>query len=448
VWGVKGCGLLQDPNRSAAALLGTSFLPYDAPSVNPPASRAPVRRLVPAQSARQGDDPIFALNAEANRRKRAGEDILNSTLGSLMDDEGRLAVIPAVAEGFRRIAPERAAGYAPIAGPTAFLEAVRRDVFEDGPLQGCSTAVATPGGSGAIYLAITNFLEPGQSLLTSSYYWTPYETIAHQAGRRVETYSMFASGGGLDVASLERALAAQSASQDRVLLVLNTPCHNPTGYSLEDSDWEALLPVLEAAAERTRLTLLVDVAYARYAGQAQSTWARRLEPLVGKATVLVAWSASKAFAQYGSRVGACLAVEEDPEELERIRQALGFSCRGTWSNCNHYGMLAVTECLTDPELSERTRIEREGLRRLLFERAERFNQAAPAARLSYPRYRGGFFVTVFTPDSQRTAAVMRERGVYVVPMLGAVRVAICSTPSASIERLVEALAAGLRAAGA
>lgn len=415
--------------------------------MNPSASRAPVRRLVPAQAARQGDDPIFALNAEATRRKRAGEDILNSTLGSLMEDDGRLAVIPAVAEGFRRIAPERAAGYAPIAGPAPFLEAVRADVFEGSPLRDRTVAVATPGGSGAIYLAITNFLEPGQALLTSSYYWTPYETIAHQAGRRVETYSMFAPGGGLDVGSLERAIAAQVTSQDRVLLVLNTPCHNPTGYSLEDADWEALVPVLEAAAERTTLTLLVDVAYARYAGSEQSSWVERLEPLVGKATVLVAWSASKAFAQYGSRVGACLAVEDDPEERERIRQALGFSCRGTWSNCNHYGMLAVTECLTDPELSRRTVTEREVLRQMLFERAERFNQAASAARLSYPRYRGGFFVTVFTPDSQRTAAVMRERGVYVVPMLGAVRAAICSTPRASIDRLVEALAAGLRAAG-
>jgi aromatic-amino-acid transaminase len=168
---------------------------------------------------------------------------------------------------------------------------------------------------------------------------------------------------------------------------------------------------------------------------------------VGKATVLVAWSASKAFAQYGSRVGACLALEDDPEELERIRQALGFSCRGTWSNCNHYGMLAVTECLTDPELSRRTLAEREELRRLLFARAGRFNELARAAKLHYPRYRGGFFVTVFTPDSQRTAAAMRERGVYVVPMLGAVRVAICSTPLAAIGRLVDALTAGLRAAG-
>ena len=42
-------------------------------------------------AARPGNDPIFALNAEANRRAAAGESILNSTLGALMTDDGRLA---------------------------------------------------------------------------------------------------------------------------------------------------------------------------------------------------------------------------------------------------------------------------------------------------------------------------------------------------------------------
>jgi hypothetical protein len=34
---------------------------------------------------------------------------------------------------------------------------------------------------------------------------------------------------------------------------------------------------------------------------------------------------------------------------------------------------------------------------------------------------------------------MREAGVYVVPMKGAVRVALCSTPAREVPRLVSAL---------
>ncbi len=55
-------------------------------------------RLIPQNQGRVGDDPIFALNGEAARRARAGEAILNSTLGTLLADDLSLAVIPAVAE--------------------------------------------------------------------------------------------------------------------------------------------------------------------------------------------------------------------------------------------------------------------------------------------------------------------------------------------------------------
>ena len=101
--------------------------------------------------SRPGDDPIFALHGEAVRRAAEGQDVLNSTIGALMDDEGRLAVMPSVFEAYRRVPPERAAAYAPISGPPAFLDAVKRDILGDTPLAERAVAVATPGGTGACH---------------------------------------------------------------------------------------------------------------------------------------------------------------------------------------------------------------------------------------------------------------------------------------------------------
>ena len=67
--------------------------------------------------------------------------------------------------------------------------------------------------------------------------------------------------------------------------------------------------------------------------------------------------------------------------------------------------------------------------------------------LPTPRFDAGFFVAVFTNDQDAAAAAMRERGVYTVPIPGAVRVALCSTPAAVVPRLVEALEAGVAAGG-
>ena len=56
-------------------------------------------------------------------------------------------------------------------------------------------------------------------------------------------------------------------------------------------------------------------------------------------------------------------------------------------------------------------------------------------------------IAIATPDAEKTAARMRELGVYVVPLEGAVRVALCSTRAQDVQRLVVALEEGLAAAG-
>jgi len=424
-------------------------IPTDPAMTPSPSSAAAAHSvLIPEAVDRPGDDPIFTLHAEAVRRQRAGEDIVNATIGALMEDDGRLAILPVVRDTLAAVDPLRAAAYAPIAGEPAFLQAVIADVFAQSPLTSQAVAVATPGGTGAIHNAIVNFLEPDQALLTTSYYWSPYEILAHHNRRTVETFEMFDRQGGLDVADFERALAAQMARQGRALIVLNTPCHNPTGFSMHPAERRAVASIVREQSRKGPIAVLVDHAYAHFGGVHAGDWVADFEDLGPRVALLVAWTVSKSFAQYGARVGALVAAHPEAAERARLFNALSYSCRGTWSNCNHLGMLAITELLWDATKRERVERERGRLIGLLDERVRIFNQHAPQAGLCYPRYEGGFFVTVFSPDARASAARMRELGVFVVPVQGAVRVALCSTPAAHIPRLVEALAEGVSAAQA
>ncbi len=413
--------------------------------MNPPVLSFPTN-LVPESAQRSGDDPIFALNAEAHRRAKSGESIVNATLGALMEDDGTLAVIPSVIDAFGRVPLKKAASYAPIQGDAEFLRAVIHDLYENGPLAEQSIAVATPGGTGALHHAVTNFLEPGQALYTTSFFWGPYQTIATETRRGVETFEMFDARGRFHLEAFEKGLRRQMERQKRALVFLNSPCHNPTGYSLDDEEWTAVSEIVRRASELGPLAFLIDFAYARFGSRASQGWTRHVARMIDPAVVLVAWSASKSFAQYGSRVGALVATHPDREERERIRSALAFSCRGTWSNCNHLGLLAITDLLSEPTQRAKADSERARLIALLDERVSAFNREASAAKLRYPRYEGGFFVSVFTPDAEATAKSMRDEGVFVVPLKGAVRIALCSTPARDVPRLVQALQRGLQAA--
>jgi aromatic-amino-acid transaminase len=399
--------------------------------------------LIPAHAARSGDDPIFALNAEASARARAGENVVNATIGALLDDEGKLAVLPTVAETLRAVPPEVAAGYAPISGPDAFHRAVIADVLGDRPAARDTVAVATPGGSGAIRLAFGNFLEPGQAVLTSSFYWGPYKTLADDAGRKLETFRMFDERGRLDTADFANKLALELDAQGRALAILNSPCHNPTGYSFDDSEWREVVEVVARHSDRGPVTLVLDIAYSRYGATDLGAVIDRVLPLAQKALLLCTWSASKSFTGYGLRVGALVAVHPDTEERQRIRNAFAYACRGTWSNCNAGGMAAVTRILTDPDLRARADRERASLKAVLDRRVARWNELASAAGVRYPRYDGGFFTTVFCDDAPAVAARLRADGVFVVPLPGALRIALSSVAERDIARLVTALAKAL-----
>lgn len=402
--------------------------------------------LIPEAADRPGDDPIFSLHRDAVRRAEAGESIIDATLGALFDDDGRLAVLPSVAEALARVPVRRAAAYAPIAGVPAYLDAVAQDVLAGTGRAGDAVVVASPGGSGSIHHAFQNFLERGQAALAPDYLWGPYRVIAGHAGRGVETFTTFDAELRLDVDAMAEALDRQLDQQGRALVILNYPCNNPTGYSLDREEWASVAEIVSRAGERAPVAVLLDRAYERFAPGGTDDWLDVLPRMLETTTVLVAWTASKSFTQYGSRVGALLALHPDAEVRRRLSNALNYSCRATWSNCNHLGMLAITDLLTDPELRARSTAEREGFVRLLGERVDAFNEAASSAGLAYPRYDGGFFVSVFTPDAEVTAASMRDRGVFLVPVKGAVRVALCATPASTVPRVVEALTEGVRKA--
>lgn len=403
-----------------------------------------MKHLIPSHGARPKDDPIFALNAEAKARRDAGEPVVNATVGALLNDDGTLATLPSVSEALASVPREVAAAYAPIAGSPDFLQAVAVDVL--GPHAHFAAAAATPGGTGALYLAMSCFIEPGQAVLTTSFFWGPYKTLADQHGRALATFRMFDPASRFDVTDLELQLSRTLDEQGRALLILNSPCHNPTGYSLDAAEWDRIVEVVAAAAKKGPITVVIDSAYALYGARELAADRERLLRMADHALVAFAWSASKSFTQYGSRVGALVAFCPHDAERRAVAAALSYGCRGTWSTCNAAGMAAVTRALREPDLRARVDGERAKLKELLDRRVAAWNRHAHAAGLTYPRYDGGFFTTVLCDGAFDVAASLKQDGVYVVPQSGALRVALCSVAERDIVRLVQAIATRVRGA--
>jgi len=397
-----------------------------------------------------GEDKIFGINKLAQEmiQKVGKEKVANATVGTLLDDEGNLVVLSSVADALKQLSPNDFAEYAPIAGIPSYLEAVKKAVFMDYE-PGCHLeAVATPGGTGAIRNAIQNYTRRGDIVLTSDWYWGPYNTITQELERRLNTYSLFDQEGKYNVDALKEKLEQVLAFQGRALIVLNTPSHNPTGYSLTSDDWDQLLSVLKqfAADSSKKIVLLVDVAYLDFAGDAKEVRAflPKLENLPHNLLPLIAFSMSKSYTMYGMRCGALLCMSLDKAIVDEFKLVNSFSNRGTWSNGTRSAMVVLSRIFADPLLFEKVVKEREAALSMLLSRGRIFTEAIEKSGLTMCPYHSGFFAIVLCENPEAVAFEAMKEGVFTVPMGNGIRVSIASISEEKCREVPEklALAAG------
>ena len=393
-----------------------------------------IHSMVAAHSKRPVvPDIIFGTSKEAQdaEAKFGKEAVINATIGALMDDEGELVFFNSVMKHIREMPDAKLAAYAPISGIPDYLESVKHACFKDFMPKGHIEAVATPGGTGAIKHAVWNYTDMGDEILTANWYWAPYKTIAEEHGRKLRTFNFFNfETNSMDVPSFKAEVESLLKIQDRLLIILNTPAHNPTGYSVSDSEWTEVNAFLRAKAEETgkKIILFVDVAYIDFAGTAEASrrFFRNFDDLPDNLLVLVGYSMSKGYTLYGMRCGAILCVAGNAEIAEEFKDVCSFSNRGAWSNGTRAAMHALADAYKDPAYLNAIETEREFFRALLDRRNNAFIEAAKEAGLRTVPFTAGFFVSIPCEDPMAVAAELKKDNLFVIPLQKGLRFAPCA----------------------
>lgn len=116
---------------------------------------------------------------------------------------------------------------------------------------------------------IHNYTEPGDEVLTADWYWGAYRVICSDTGRTLVTYSLFDEHNNFNHEAFQNRVNELAAKQTNVVVIFNTPGNNPTGYSIEDKDWDSILNFLKdlVAIGRNNVIIGIDVAYLDYSGE-------------------------------------------------------------------------------------------------------------------------------------------------------------------------------------
>lgn len=391
------------------------------------------------------EDKIFALNGRAGEMiNREGEGkVINATIGTLLDDEGRLMILDSVQQVYKELKGEDFAPYAPIGGLPGFKESVKKALFKGRKSSRFIEVSSTPGGTGAIRNAVANYSDSGDSLLTADWFWSPYKTICNELGRQLETYKLFDKDGRFNLGDFERRILMLLRRQENLCIILNTPAHNPTGYTIKEREWDSIVSILNkvAAKEAKRIVLFVDVAYIDFAKPEEAyVFLPKLENLNDRVLPLIGYSASKTFTMYGMRCGAIVCMAKDEKTTEEFVSAMEYSARGTWSNCNRSAQTIIEKIFNEEELLKRVDREREGCRKMLLRRGKVFEETALKLNLPIVPFDSGFFACISCNKPSFVSSLLEGEGVFAVPLEKGLRFSVASINEDKIVRSVKATA--------
>ena len=376
------------------------------------------------------EDKIFGINnrAKAMIAREGKEKVVNATIGALLDDDGELIVLSSVNDVFKNLSPKEFAEYAPISGTPEFKKAVKQDALRGYEPKGFVEASATPGGTGAIRNTIANYTDRGDSVLVADWYWSPYGTIAAEQGRSVETFAFFNDERKFNADDFKVKAESLLSKQQRLVVILNTPAHNPTGYSLTTEDWNNVKTVLEALPTEKKITLLVDVAYIDFAGDEEEyrSFLPILEDMPENVLTLISHSLSKAYTLYGMRCGALICLAKTEEIAEEFKRVCEFSSRASWSNCARAPQAILSKIYSDPELKAKVFEERQGYREMLLRRGRAFEKAAAECGLEMVPFDAGFFASIPCSNPDEIASRLEKEGIFLVPLAKGLRVSVAS----------------------
>ena len=374
---------------------------------------------------------ILELASKAKKAKNEDPNVINATIGMLFDEKGKLYQFESVKKVEDVLSTEDKYSYSNTRGSEDYQKAIKEWTF--GPYYGevmshnFLNVLPTPGGTGALSLIFANYVDKGETVLMPNYMWENYLTFGREEGFNIDCYSLF-KGNSFDFESIKLKVDYLKQKQQRIVILLNDPCENPTGFCMKDEDYDALIQMANNSLT-TQFIFIMDMAYFDFYNVDGKVIRKRFAKLANlgeNSMVFFCFSGSKSFGLYGLRVGALLQMTKSESEAAMFLDAGVYTSRGRWSSTSTMGEKMITELILNPDHNDAFHQEVASVSKMLEERSKAFLEGAKEEHLEILPYQKGFFLCVPTKDATRLVEALHKDKVYVIPLKNAIRIAICA----------------------
>lgn len=306
-------------------------------------------------------------------------------------------------------------------GNLAFVEAVDRMVFGDQGDKSARDGFSSPGGCGALMLAnaLIKRTNPDATLWISDPSWPNHPAVAKSVGLATATYP-YAAPGDSEV-DMERMLDGLGKASRGDAVIIQGPCHNPTGIDLGPDDWKA---VADLCISRGILPL-IDIAYHGLAYSLDEDIAGVRAFLDAVPDALISYSCSKNFGLYRDRTGCLLIKADSAPAVAAAGTHVAEIARTSYSMPPAHGQALVATILGDADLTAKWKAELAEMReRINTLRADLADSLHPQTNSYDPQavasQRGMFSQLPLSKEA--ITALREEHGIYM-PGSGRINIA-------------------------
>lgn len=284
--------------------------------------------------------------------------------------------------------------------------------------EGRTLSFTTPGGCGALFQGVSLMRRMGtKRVWVSRPTWPNHPNVVKAFGLGVKEYE-YAVGGKFSPTSMLNDLM-EAEEGDGVLI--QGPCHNPTGIDFPVSFWKMLGDLVKGK----KLVALIDVAYHGFADSLDADMAGVRAFIEAAGEALIAYSCSKNFGLYRERTGCFLAIGETASGIAAATTHVADNGRATWSMPPAHGAGIVATILGDAALRAEWEAELTAMRERMKTLRTAFSDAlvglTGSNELAELKVQNGMFSQLPVTPAQ-TAELRDKHGVYM-PTSGRINIA-------------------------
>ena len=364
------------------------------------------------------------------------EDKIDLGVGVYRTEDGATPVFAAIKAAEQALVDSQSSkSYLGPEGDMGFVNALMPYIFGAGDptMSGRISGMQTPGGTGAVRLALALAQKAGVSRVHMGVpSWPNHAQILADLGMELVPFDHANPDG---TANLDAVLAAINGAADDEAVLLHACCHNPTGIDYTADQWTAIAEAFAASGTFP----IIDSAYQGLGHGMEEDAAGMRAVLAAVPEAFVAYSCDKNFGQYRDRVGAFYVMARESSALDTAFSNANALARAAWSMPPDHGGAAVRIILRDPDMTAQWQDELDTMRARMREVRDALAAAGTAGRVDLTPLgtQNGLF-SMLPINKDEVATLREEHGIY---MAASGRINIAGLTQENLPRFIAALGA-------